>query len=142
MMVVILEIMRLFLVVLMGILYMIIIDVFVKGNLIEKGIVVFFNIVFVMYDEYWGNLFEFQFERFLDDKGCFIKEKVDNVFVFSVGRCSCIGKMMVQFEIFFMLVYFLQNCSIDKFENIYYDFNGNYGLSYFFKEYEICVYLR
>lgn len=136
------EIMRLSPVVPMGIPHMTTTDVFVKGNLIEKGTVVFFNIASVMHDEYWGNPFEFQPERFLDDKGSLIKEKVDNVLAFSAGRRSCIGKMMAQSEIFFMLAHLLQNCSIDKPENTHYDFNGNYGLSYSPKEYEICVHPR
>lgn len=136
------EIMRLAPVVPMGIPHMTTTDVFVKGNLIEKGTVVLFNIASVMHDECWGNPFEFQPERFLDEKGCLIKEKVDNVLAFSAGRRSCIGKMMAQSEIFYMLAHLLQNCSIYKPENAQYDFNGNYGLSYSPQDYEICVHPR
>lgn len=138
----ILEIMRIAPVVPMGIPHMATTDVFLKGNLIEKDTVVFFNIASVMEDDYWGNPHEFQPERFLDAEGSLIKEKVDSVGAFSAGRRSCIGKMLAQSEIFYVLVYLLQNCRISKPVGAKYDFQGNYGLSYSPKDYEICVHPR
>lgn len=117
-------------------------DAFVKGNLIEKGTVVLFNLASVMYDEYWGNPYEFQPERFLDDKGTLIKEKVDNVMVFSAGRRNCVGKMMAHAELFYIVASVLQNCRICKPLDTIYDFEGLYELSYYPKEYVVCVHPR
>lgn len=114
-------------------------DVFVKGNLIEKGTVVFFNLASVMHDEYWGNPYEFQPERFLDDKGNLNKEKADNVLSFSAGRRNCVAKMIAQAEIFYVLSSVLQNCRIYKPVDTIYDFEGLLELSYKPKEYELCV---
>ncbi|XP_062607306.1 cytochrome P450 1A1-like [Saccostrea cucullata] len=138
----ILEIMRVAPVVPMALPHMTTTDVVLKGNLIEKGTVVFFNIMSLMHDDYWGNPNEFQPERFLDEDGCLLKEKVDNVLAFGAGRRICLGKMIAQAEIFYLLATLLQNCRICKPKNVQYDFEGEYGLSYFPKEYEICVQSR
>ncbi|XP_056000402.1 cytochrome P450 2C31-like [Ostrea edulis] len=138
----ILEIMRVAPAVPMGLPHQATNDVFVKGNLIEKGTVVFFNLISVMHDEYWGNPHEFQPGRFLDDKGNLMKQKVDNVLSFSAGRRNCVGKMIAQAEIFYLLATVLQNCKICKPEDTSYDFEGLYELSYYPKEYELCVHPR
>jgi cytochrome P450 len=138
----ILEIMRIAPVVPMGLPHQANNDVVVNGNFIEKGTVVFFNLGSVMHDEYWGNPYEFQPERFLDDKGSLIKEKADNVLSFSAGRRNCVGKMIAQAEIFYLIASVLQNCRICKPVGTTYDFDGLYGLSYYPKEYEMCVHPR
>ncbi|XP_061186486.1 cytochrome P450 1A1-like [Saccostrea echinata] len=139
---VILEIMRIAPVVPLGLPHITTTDVIVKNTKIAKGTVVYFNIFSVMYDEFWGNPDEFQPERFLDDNGSLIKEKVDNVLAFSAGRRVCIGKLIAQAEVFYLVTTLLQNCKLYKPEHEKYDFEGEQGASYSPKGYKICVEAR
>ncbi|XP_062607295.1 cytochrome P450 1A1-like [Saccostrea cucullata] len=139
---VILEIMRIAPVVPLGLPHLTTTDVIVNNNKIERETVVFFNIFSAMHDDYWGNPSEFQPDRFLDEDGNLIKEKVDNVLAFSAGRRVCIGKMIAQAELFYLVTTLLQNCKIYKPKNEKYDLEGEQGSSYSPKGYKICVEAR
>ena len=79
--------------------------------LIPKATTVFLNIHSVhMNEKKWGDPRVFRPERFLDDKGQFVKSK--HVIPFSMGKRSCTGEVLAKQELYFFTALIFQRLQI------------------------------
>jgi len=93
-------------------------DTWIDGYFMEKGTSGFINLYSVHMDEkYWGNPESFCPERFLDDKGNLVAEKVQRVIAFGGGKRLCIGENLAKTTLFIYFTSLLQHFTFQHHES-------------------------
>ncbi len=78
-------------------------DVHIGGYFIPKGTVVISNFVAMHRDEkYFPDPMQFKPERFIDATTGLVKENLDSLVPFSIGKRSCVGENMAKMELFLL----------------------------------------
>ena len=87
----------------------------VSGYHIPKGTQVLFNIWAIHHDEkFWDDPYDFEPERWLDEKGAFIADRYLSFLPFSAGRRICLGEILARTELFIFLTRVLHKFQIEK----------------------------
>ncbi|CAK8684918.1 unnamed protein product [Clavelina lepadiformis] len=82
-------------------------DVNILGYFVPKNTMVFPNLWAIHHDStYFTEPEKFKPERFIDEKGNFVKS--DHVIPFSIGSRQCLGEQLARMEVFFLLVSMVQ----------------------------------
>ena len=115
-------------------------DVKFQGYIIPKETTVLLNTYDVCYDDkLWPSPTKFDPERFLTKSGDMDTTKTESILVFGIGRRKCVGEVIARNHLFMFLTCLLQRFTIVKPKGETYTLDGNFGLVYTPKPFNVCV---